>query len=114
MACEICSEYCDNSTIHGINYISDRSRPLAERLLWIIAFSICLIGCGILIHDSWHKWEQSPVIINFNEKSTPVWDIPFPSVTICPQTKTRVEIFNFTKIFNDLIEGSIPGNTTDE
>lgn len=94
--------------------MSDRSRPLTERLSWIIAFVLCLIGCGILIHDSWNKWEQSPVIINFNEKSTPVWDIPFPAVTICPETKTKSYIFNFTKVFNHVVEGVVLDNTTEE
>ena len=35
------------------------------------------------------KWKESPIILSFAEKSTPVWEIPFPAVTICPVTKER-------------------------
>lgn len=46
------------------------------------------------------KWVQSPVIVSFAEKSTPIWEIPFPAVTICPETKTYANKLNFTDVFN--------------
>ena len=45
----------------------------------------------------YEKWQDSPVIVSFAEKSTPVWQIPFPAVTICPETKAMVKHVNFTK-----------------
>lgn len=48
------------------------------------------------------KWDQSPVIVSFAEKSTPVWEIPFPAVTICPETKTKMDFLNFTKVYHYL------------
>lgn len=45
----------------------------------------------------WEKWQTSPVIVSFAEKSTPVWQIPFPAVTICPETKAMTQYVNFTK-----------------
>lgn len=35
--------------------------------------------------------------MSFAEKSTPVWQIPFPAVTICPETKALKESIDFTK-----------------
>jgi len=52
----------------------------------------------------WNKWDQSPVIVSFAEKSTPVWQIPFPAVTICPETKAKQTIFNFTNAFQQIYE----------
>lgn len=43
---------------------------------------------------------ESPVIVSFAEKSTPVWAIPFPAVTICPETKTYMNLLNFTDVYN--------------
>lgn len=47
----------------------------------------------------WDKWNNNPVIVSFAEKSTPVWQIPFPAVTVCPETKARQSVFNFTEMF---------------
>jgi amiloride-sensitive sodium channel len=50
-----------------------------------------------LIHKIYEKWQLSPVIVSFAEKSTPVWEIPFPAVTICPETKVLKSHVDFTK-----------------
>lgn len=70
------------------------------RIWWIFAFALSLFGCGKLILDTWNKWNQFPVIVTFAERSTPVWDIPFPAVTICPQIKSRQTVLNYTLIYN--------------
>lgn len=44
-----------------------------------MAFLISVFGCTILIMKIWEKWQTSPVIVSFAEKSTPVWQIPFPA-----------------------------------
>lgn len=103
---ELFSQYCDNSTIHGVNYMSDRKRPIIERLSWLVAFILCVYGCGYLIKNSWDQWNENPILINFNEKSTPVWSIPFPAVTICPETKVQKSIFNFGDVFFNKLFGN--------
>lgn len=35
-----------------------------------------------------------------NENATPIWQIPFPSITICPETKANIERFNITEVLN--------------
>lgn len=39
---------------------------------------------------------MSPVIVTFATKESPIYTIPFPSVTICPMTKASKNVFNFT------------------
>lgn len=56
----------------------------------------------MLIFNVWMKWQLSPVIVSFDEKSTPIWHIPFPAVTICPETKARTDILNFTQSYTNL------------
>lgn len=76
---------------------------------------MALILCGKLIHNVYTKWDQSPVIVSFAEKSTPVWEIPFPAVTICPETKAKVELLNFTSAYHTMNEATTPPyNMTDE
>ncbi|XP_055911783.1 pickpocket protein 28 [Eupeodes corollae] len=109
----IFTEYCDNSTIHGIRYMGEMKRPILERLFWTIVFCSSIFICATLTMNVWDKWNNNPVIVSFAEKSTPVWQIPFPSVTVCPETKTRREIFNFTDMFWKLAEGQA-GNMTEK
>ncbi|KAH8264123.1 hypothetical protein KR038_003287 [Drosophila bunnanda] len=80
-------EYCEHTSIHGVQYLGDRQRPMPERIFWLIAFLISIYGCSMLITSAYTKWTETPVIVSFAEKSTPVWNIPFPAVTVCSETK---------------------------
>lgn len=67
------------------------------RIIWILALVLSIITCYFCIRDIWNQRTDNPAIVSFNAKQTPVWKIPFPTVTICSETKTNTEIFNFTK-----------------
>lgn len=55
------------------------------------------------------------MIVSFAEKSTPVWAIPFPAVTICPETKTYMDKLNFTDAYNVMKDAGVPPyNMTDD
>lgn len=49
--------------------------------------------------DIWDKWEEAPVIVSFDDKSSQVWKIPFPAVTICSEVKNQRTKFNFSHVF---------------
>lgn len=48
------------------------------RIWWTIAFALSVCMCIIAIFSLWHKWHRRPVIMSFNDKSTPIGTIPFP------------------------------------
>ncbi|KAL1122769.1 hypothetical protein AAG570_003096 [Ranatra chinensis] len=99
-------DYCSKTSIHGIKYVGERDRPRAERLWWTVMLVLAASGSGYNIHKIWRKWTTSPVIVTFAERSTPVWQVPFPAVTICPQVKSRATIFNFTDVYSKLVSGT--------
>lgn len=81
----------------------------------MIVFFFSVLGCGKLIINVWNKWDQSPVIVSFAEKSTPIWEIPFPAVTICPETKAKQSVFNFTEAYHNMLDANqMLTNLTDE
>lgn len=45
---------------------------------------------------------KTPVIVSFTASGTPVWDIPFPAITVCPETKTRKDVFNYASSYEEL------------
>ncbi|XP_055843606.1 pickpocket protein 28-like [Episyrphus balteatus] len=92
-------EYCEESSIHGFKYIGERKRPFFDRIIWLLAVIISILLCYYLIGNIFNQRTKTPVIVTFNEKVTPVWDIPFPTVTICPETKYHKSLFNYTDVY---------------
>ncbi|KAL9702253.1 hypothetical protein quinque_005771 [Culex quinquefasciatus] len=89
-------EFLSHSTIHGMNYIG-MAKSALEHLWWMTVFVLSVAGCGLLIQQVYHKWDENPVIVSFDEQPTPVWKIPFPAVTICPEAQIKTDLFNFTE-----------------
>jgi acid-sensing ion channel, other len=88
-------DYANHSTIHGISYIAEQGRSWFERIWWILVVCISVFGCGKLILDAWNI---SPIIISFTDKPMPIWQIPFPAITICPFNFVHTDRINLTKM----------------
>ena len=79
-----------------------------------MVFLLSMLGCGVMIHKTYVKWNQVPIIVTFSEKTTPVWDIHFPAITICPETKVSAEKLNITAEMNALAAAVERGNGSSE
>ncbi|XP_017770397.1 PREDICTED: pickpocket protein 28-like [Nicrophorus vespilloides] len=101
------TEYCNATSIHGFRYLGEQKRSYTEKIWWLVTLiaSVCL--CTYLIMKTYNKWERSPVIVSFATKQTPIWQIPFPAVTICPETKCLQSEFNFTKLYLKTLNGTL-------
>ena len=90
---EVARDFLENSTIHGLFYIS-KTRGLV-RLLWV---GIVLAGfslASILIQQSNSSWASSPITTTI--ETLPITDIDFPNVTVCPPRNS------FTSLNPDLV-----------
>lgn len=65
----------------------------------MIAFVVSLCLCAWLIQSMYARWDRNPIIISFATEPSLVWDVPFPAVTVCPETKTDIDKFNFTEYY---------------
>ncbi|CAH2010847.1 unnamed protein product [Acanthoscelides obtectus] len=90
-------EYCESTTIHGFKYLSEK-RSICERILWLLLISLSISACGFLISRIYNRFITSPVIVSFATKESPLYSIPFPAVTICPMTKVKKSVYDFTRI----------------
>ncbi|XP_066139923.1 pickpocket protein 28-like [Euwallacea fornicatus] len=97
------AEYSNNTGIHGFKYMGDQEMTIFERLWWLTLFCISLYICINLIIQTYIKWDTSPVLVSFARSPTPVWEVPFPAVTVCSETKARQREFNFTDYYNRMI-----------
>ncbi|KAL5291210.1 hypothetical protein ACFFRR_010551 [Megaselia abdita] len=98
--CNSFLEYCDYSSIIGLKYLGERKRPVLEKVFWILVFFVLIYAYIYLTLKVWVKWNDTPVIVTFDDKSSPVWKIPFPAVTICSEVKVERSRFNFSRIFS--------------
>ncbi|XP_030745228.1 pickpocket protein 28-like isoform X2 [Sitophilus oryzae] len=104
------TEYSHNTGIQGFKYMGEQERTIFERLWWLVLFCVSLYICINLIIQTWIKWTTSPVLLSFGKKPTFVWQVPFPAVTICPETKACQRLYNYTENYYL----SMSNNMTDE
>ncbi|CRK90292.1 CLUMA_CG004020, isoform A [Clunio marinus] len=94
------SEYSEESSIHSMQYIGRQHLHFFERLFWICAFLFSFSACSYLIYRTYDRWVNDPVLFTFNKQPTPTWKIPFPALTICPDAKINVDLFNLSEALN--------------
>ncbi|XP_017770444.1 PREDICTED: pickpocket protein 28-like [Nicrophorus vespilloides] len=104
------TEFTENTSLHGVRYLGEKKRTVFEKICWTTIFAISLFLCIELILKTYQKWDNSPVIVSFAQSPTPVWQIPFPAVTICPEMKMRQRVFNYT----DFYHRNLANNLTEE
>lgn len=75
---------------------------------------LSVVGSVLVSKDVYNKWQKSPVIVSFAEKYTRVSEIPFPAVTICPETKARSSILNFTELYSRWVNDGLERLEKDE
>ena len=75
------------STIHGVFYVFEQGRWAVERVCWVIILiiAICLAVWWSLV--AYGRWQDDPITITMATNALPIQNIPFPSITICPQGK---------------------------
>ncbi|XP_062715918.1 pickpocket protein 28-like [Aedes albopictus] len=103
---EIFLDFASKTSIHGVKYFGCPDRNWCEKFFWITVFALSVCSGALQIRKVYDKWVQTPVIVSFDEKFTPVWQIPFPAVTICPEAKTPISVLNFTREFHRFVEQS--------
>ena len=78
--------YLESSTIHGLSYIGSSKSKLSQ-IFWICVVFCGFLIAGILIHNSFSSWEESPFIST--STTLPISSASFPIVTVCPPRGTN-------------------------
>ncbi|XP_044759468.1 pickpocket protein 28-like isoform X2 [Coccinella septempunctata] len=105
--------YCQQCSIHGLNYLVNQTASI-EKLWWLVIFILCVSGSVIMIFQICDKWSTTPVLVSLatNEKS--ISEIPFPAVTICPESRISTKCVNYTKILLARQNGDLSNTTFEE
>lgn len=54
------------------------------------------------------------MIVNLSEKATPVWKVPFPAVTICPEAKISAKELNLTQTIHEMLHSWKPSENSSD
>ena len=80
-------QYFENTSLHGPKYITEFGRHYVEKFLWILVFTAAsTLGVYLTVRIV-NKWNQTPTLTSISTTNFPLNKIPFPAVTICPNTK---------------------------
>ncbi|XP_068085172.1 sodium channel protein Nach-like [Anabrus simplex] len=88
------SEFCGATSIHGLKYVTEDRRHWLERIIWFLGCSLGVYGAVWLMGQVWMKYSTSPTITSVESTHYPIWNIPFPAVTICNVNKVHLSSAN--------------------
>lgn len=97
-------DFSSVTTIHGLRYVLNRQTGHITRFIWAIWMTVLFILCMILLMNVWSRWNSDPLIVSLTDKPEPIWEIPFPAITICPETKSKQTMFNLTRVYHNLMK----------
>ena len=83
-------EFCEDTTLHGWNYLVKRNISKSSRLFW--AFVIFLsIGLAVVsCHGIISEFLVSDVIITVDSVSATLDNVLFPSIVVCNQNQVSI------------------------
>lgn len=77
-----------------------------NRIWWVTSFILSICLCGYSIQHIWEKWYERPIVMSLNEKEFAISEIPFPTVTICPEIKTTRNKLDLNSAYNLLVSNA--------
>ncbi|XP_052838642.1 sodium channel protein Nach isoform X2 [Drosophila gunungcola] len=85
-------DFCATSSIHGLRYTRDEDTNKIVHLVWLL-ISLVMFCCAVVMaHTFYMDYRSSPTRMNVESDHTPVSNLYFPPVTICPDV-----LFNMQK-----------------
>ncbi|XP_021711601.1 pickpocket protein 28 isoform X2 [Aedes aegypti] len=99
-------EWQKENSIRAYAHLANRRLTLFERIFWFACIIATAVACWLSVSNVYTKWRENPVVIAYAPRFSPVSTIPFPAITICPLTKTRVEAFNLSEVYEIVSKGA--------
>ncbi len=87
-------KYLKETSIHGLKYFGEENRHVLEKIFWLVTIVFAWTMAGYLIYKVMYKWQKAPVLVSFDSRQVAVYEIPFPSLTICNMNKVSEDTQN--------------------
>ena len=73
--------FTQNTTLHGINHVTDTNSRLLRRILWFASFLFTTVLFTFFLSRGLIQYFSYPTVASFQYR--PVTSLDFPSVTVC-------------------------------
>ncbi|XP_032681728.1 sodium channel protein Nach-like isoform X2 [Odontomachus brunneus] len=83
---KLLTEYLQDSSIHGIKYLSNlRIRPsIVGKIYWALIIICSFVFLIWMVSTIWMRYSADPLRTVVESFEEPIFKIPFPAVTLCP------------------------------
>ena len=88
------NRFLNAATPHGLFYLQS-GYGIFARIFWIIFIIFGFVVTISMMRSLLKEWEAHPIITTIESAALPVSNIPFPTVTVCPD---NAEIDNFALV----------------
>ncbi|XP_055607831.1 pickpocket protein 28-like isoform X2 [Uranotaenia lowii] len=95
-------EYCEENSINAMKHLMASNQGLLNRGWWGVSVMVASILSVLSAVSTYQKWVQNPIYISYEPQQIPMWQVPFPAVTVCPivQSKGNYYDINHAAIWN--------------
>lgn len=76
-------EFCRRTDFHGFKYVAMQDLTLLERCFWAVSILMSLIFASYFVITAYKWYARNPIITVIESTHGPIWEVPFPAVTIC-------------------------------
>ena len=109
-----CIVFCEETTLHGWNYIV-KVDGIIRKMIWMIAMLACYGFAAYIILDLSNRYQDSTTSTSLKTSTANMSDVPFPSIHICSENQVTASFlrklgFNRTSpqttaLYQEYIEG---------
>lgn len=90
--------YCNTTSLHGFNYITNSNFTACERYFWIFIVIVAIIVSSVLVAFSYIWNRATPTVTVIESSHYATWNIPFPAVTFCNFNKiSKIKALSLVK-----------------
>jgi hypothetical protein len=106
-------QYLEASGIHGFSYLT-RRHPFCARIFWSVIIVTGFSMAGFLIIESLNDWDSNQTITTLDSIATPIQEVQFPTVTVCPHEESPPDNWSYLEKFLNALaftgDGAITGD----
>lgn len=81
---------------HSLKFLTQRE----HRWFWAAALLLSTIGFAWCAGSLLGRLADRPIIVSLAERPEPIWNVPFPAITICPETKAKRDTVRLSEAIN--------------
>ena len=81
-----CIVFCEETTLHGWNYIV-KVDGIIRKMIWMIAMLVCYGFAAFIIFSLSNTYQESTTSTSIKTSTANMSDVPFPSIHICSENQ---------------------------